>query len=157
MFTSALFIGIVSARGHITVITIHRLITAVTSKSSQSRIVLATITLLYLVFTAQFTSQWFGLNQSFIEDGDTRFDILNSGSYWSIPFNNICSCLFSALADGLLVSWDCLDVRCFSQYCTQIWRCYNVWGKSVRVILASLVFLMAEIGEIENTLPWNIY
>ncbi|KJA24254.1 hypothetical protein HYPSUDRAFT_39022 [Hypholoma sublateritium FD-334 SS-4] len=100
-----------------------------TSKSSQSRIVLATITLLYLVFTAQFTSQWFGLNQSFIEDGDTRFDILNSGSSWSIPFNNICSLLFSALADGLL-----------------IWRCYNVWGKSVRAIIASLVFLVAEIG-----------
>lgn len=96
-----------------TAITIHRFITAVTSKSSQSRIVLATITLLYLVFTAQFTSQWFGLNQSFIEDGDTRFDILNSGSYWSIPFNNICSFLFSALADGLLVSLDCLGVGSF--------------------------------------------
>ncbi|KJA20001.1 hypothetical protein HYPSUDRAFT_204066 [Hypholoma sublateritium FD-334 SS-4] len=74
-------------------------------------------------------AQWFSLNYCFIENGDTRLDIYNADPSWTIPFNNICSLLFSALADGLL-----------------IWRCYNVWGKSVRAILASSIFLVAEIG-----------
>lgn len=77
-----------------------------TRKETQSRVVLATVTLLFAVIIVQIGAEWFLLKHALVTNGGTResaFITELASPGWNILLNDICNMLFSALSDGLLV------------------------------------------------------
>lgn len=79
-----------------------------TRKSSQHRVIVAAITVLYLVYVVQSSVQWFVMRRGLVDNGETRETIfisstsLNTG--WFVLITNICALFQSMLSDGLIVS-----------------------------------------------------
>ncbi|KDR79663.1 hypothetical protein GALMADRAFT_137452 [Galerina marginata CBS 339.88] len=99
---------------------------------SRQRMVLATITALYLDAVFQIGLQWHALTRAFVANGTTQGDIfvaLLVNPVWFAAVNTLSQVLILILADVLL-----------------IWRCYFVWNRSVRAILLPGLLLVAEIG-----------
>ncbi|KJA17199.1 hypothetical protein HYPSUDRAFT_206371 [Hypholoma sublateritium FD-334 SS-4] len=92
--------------------------------------VITAISLLYLVNVASTGVQWLFLKRVFITDGATRetaFSTEVQVQFLQTLLTDIFILIVFVVADGLL-----------------IWRCYNVWGKSFRVIFLPLVLVVAE-------------
>ncbi|KAF8894192.1 hypothetical protein CPB84DRAFT_1304485 [Gymnopilus junonius] len=101
-----------------------------TKKSSRHWIVLLTISLLYFLYVLQTSAQWVVAKQAFVDQGKTRETILSAlfvNPQWGTFVTLICNFLMSCLADALL-----------------IWRCYNVWNRSLYVILLPSFLLFSE-------------
>ena len=130
------------------------LITIVTRKGSQARVVTATITMLYLLSIAQLAIQW-QVIQSGLVDGETREAIFNAAVFnnpaWTHLAGEVCTAATNILADGLLVSTTFTVPFRFSHLkLGKIWRCFYLWDRSLLAISESLpfFFLVAETGEI---------
>ncbi|KJA17198.1 hypothetical protein HYPSUDRAFT_206369 [Hypholoma sublateritium FD-334 SS-4] len=92
--------------------------------------VITAISLLYLVNTAAAGVQWFVLRKIFITNGITRgtaFGAVFQTAFLDTLLVDIFAAIVCVVADALL-----------------IWRCYKVWGNSLRVIFMSLVLVVAE-------------
>jgi len=101
-------------------------------RAAQRRIVVTTMTVLYVLSISQFGIQWYVCCWNFTGNGDTRetvFVSLFNGPVWTRLAINITSFSMCILADGLL-----------------IWRCFYVWNRSIRVILFLLFLFISEIG-----------
>ncbi|KDR71364.1 hypothetical protein GALMADRAFT_254141 [Galerina marginata CBS 339.88] len=103
-----------------------------TRKTSQRRMVIFSITLLYLLDVIMLAAQWYALDWIFLINGETRkssFISLDTAPGWAQALSNLTACYLVVVADGLL-----------------IWRCYFVWNKSLRVIGLPCLLLLAEIA-----------
>ncbi|KDR81224.1 hypothetical protein GALMADRAFT_136254 [Galerina marginata CBS 339.88] len=100
------------------------------SRLSQRRIVVVAISLLYLLALVNLGLQWWLMQWSFVDNGQTRntvfFTVYNLPPGVHIT-SSIQGFLTIILADGLLV-----------------WRCFNVWNRSVRMITLPLVLVVTE-------------
>ncbi|PPQ75261.1 hypothetical protein CVT26_014795 [Gymnopilus dilepis] len=99
---------------------------------SRHGIVVGTISLSYAVYVVAIACEWYQIQQTVVNQGDTRDTIFTATletPRWYLLLSDICKMLMGGLADGLL-----------------IWRCYNVWNHSIRVILLPLLLLLAEIA-----------
>ncbi|KDR71341.1 hypothetical protein GALMADRAFT_144028 [Galerina marginata CBS 339.88] len=117
--------------GVYTTIYIGTLYASLTSRAAQHRIVLATITALYLLTMIQFGLQWYNLNRQVVQNGDTRdtiFGSLFAAPAWYLIVGDISSFSMYVLTDGLL-----------------IWRAFHLWGRSLRVMAIPLFLLASEI------------
>ncbi|KAH9480015.1 hypothetical protein JR316_0006612 [Psilocybe cubensis] len=103
------------------------------STSTVSRqVVLAAISLLYLLSITDAILQWYFLNVSFIVHGDSRDSIFWESLSAPLWLSTVNSALLSAsfiVSDGLL-----------------IWRCYHVWGRRLKVIAFPIILYGAEIA-----------
>ncbi|PPQ79586.1 hypothetical protein CVT25_003467 [Psilocybe cyanescens] len=101
--------------------------------SSISRTVLSAISVLYLLCVSEFVIQWFFLDLTIVDNGDTResifFQTLGGSPDWIILLSDFQ--FYSALmvSDGLL-----------------IWRCFHVWGRSFKVVSVPLLLFIGEFG-----------
>ncbi|KJA18999.1 hypothetical protein HYPSUDRAFT_1096887 [Hypholoma sublateritium FD-334 SS-4] len=105
-----------------------------TKKSSRNLMVLAAITIIYVCNVAQISGQWVITKTLLLMAGQPKvasfsYALTATSHGWNVLLDEICVLTISGLADGLL-----------------IWRCYNVWDKSLSVIAVSSIFLLAEIG-----------
>jgi hypothetical protein len=123
----------------------------VTRKTSQTRIVTATITMLYLLNMAQLAIQWRLLQLNFVDNGETRERIFveNFASAWAALASQSCIAASNILADGLLVGTiSTIPFRFSHLKLGKIWRCFYAWDRSFLAISLPLFFLVAETGEI---------
>ena len=75
-------------------------------KASQARVVIATITMLYVFNMVQLAIQWQLLKSSFVDSGDTRKTIFITTFHnptWAVLASQACTAATNILADGLLV------------------------------------------------------
>jgi len=81
------------------------LIIVVTRKTSHTRVVTATITMIYLLNTGQLALEWRLLQSAFVDSGETRntIYIASRSSDWVGFASQICTAATSVLVDGLLV------------------------------------------------------
>ncbi|KAH9480915.1 hypothetical protein JR316_0007517 [Psilocybe cubensis] len=97
------------------------------------RTVLWAISALYFFTLLVFIMQWYQLNSAFVLNGETRdsifFAISLVNPQWMWQASVILLNFTLAVADGLLV-----------------WRCYHVWGQSLKVALVPSMLFLAEIG-----------
>ena len=123
-----------------------------TRKGSQATIVTATITMLYVLSTAQLAIQWQQLQSNFVDSGETRETIFIASfntPAWAELASYGCNAATNILADGLLVSTTFTIPFRFSHLkLGKIWRCFHVWDQSLRAISLPFFFLVAETGEI---------
>ncbi|KJA18640.1 hypothetical protein HYPSUDRAFT_44996 [Hypholoma sublateritium FD-334 SS-4] len=101
-------------------------------QSSRSLLVLAAITILYVLNLVEAAIEWLSIREILRKNGlptTELFIFVLEGSNWQTFVDDVCNFIITAVADGLL-----------------IWRCYKLWNNSFRVIILSLVFLLAEIG-----------
>jgi len=103
-----------------------------TRKINRCRIVISTITALYLLGIFQLALQWYLTYWEFIKYGATRDSVY--ASYFEIPAWSefmlfFCPLSSLALADGLL-----------------LWRCFHVWNGSIRVMALPSFLIFLEIG-----------
>jgi len=108
------------------------LCTYLTSKINHCRIVISTITALYLLGIFELGVRWYVINWQFIKYGDTRDGVYASYSEipaWSSFMIAFCPSVSIVLADGLL-----------------LWRCFHVWNGSIRVMVLPSFLLFLEIG-----------
>ncbi|KAH9478964.1 hypothetical protein JR316_0009427 [Psilocybe cubensis] len=102
-----------------------------TTPNTSNRVVLPTITILYLFALVYFILVWYILNWTYVLHGDTKASIFVA-SYAPPGWFNIADELLQGLpiviADALL-----------------IWRCYHVWGKSWKAISFPSFFLVSEL------------
>jgi len=81
-------------------------IVIVTRKASQATVVIATITVIYLLNIAQLAIQWQLLQSSFLDNGETREKIFITtflNPAWATLASQGCTAATNILADGLLV------------------------------------------------------
>ncbi|KDR68094.1 hypothetical protein GALMADRAFT_146582 [Galerina marginata CBS 339.88] len=103
-----------------------------TGRVKQSKIVVITMTLLYMLGIAQLGIQWYVCCWNFVGNGNTRetvFVSLYDAPVWTRLAINITSFSMCIIADGLL-----------------IWRCFYVWNRSKRVISFLVLLFISEIG-----------
>lgn len=120
----------------------------VSSKASRSFVVISAITALYLLNLEQAAIQWFWINRFFGMAGQSEsvvYTYANVGPIWSYLVTNINGSLLATVADSLLVRIFTLWSFFYWLY-LQIWRCYNLWNNSARVILVPSALLLIEIG-----------
>ncbi|KAH9483397.1 hypothetical protein JR316_0002863 [Psilocybe cubensis] len=98
---------------------------------AQSRkIVLATITVLYSVNVVILCLQWYFISWSYATHGDTKDSIFWAylePPIWFIEALNTSQNVVLVIEDGLL-----------------IWRCYHVWGQSLKIVAMLLLLLFTE-------------
>ena len=135
------------------------LIIIVTKKGSQTTVVTATITMLYLLSIAQLAILWQLLKWGFVDSGETRETIFVA-TYFTPAWAELalvgCTAATNILADGLLVSTTFAIPFRFNQLkLGKIWRCFYAWDRSLLAISLPFFFLVAETGEIsfERTGP----
>ncbi|KDR71358.1 hypothetical protein GALMADRAFT_144042 [Galerina marginata CBS 339.88] len=122
--------------GIYTMVYLGTLILYLIRKSSQRRMVIFSITLLYLLGVIMLGVQWYGLERAFLVDGETlesTFTALITVPGWSNLLGGICTLYMIVIADGLLV-----------------WRCFFVWNRSLRVSGLPFLLFLTEIGEFES-------
>ncbi|PPQ87685.1 hypothetical protein CVT25_011452 [Psilocybe cyanescens] len=105
------------------------------ARNSSRNIVTCTISILYLLCICECAVQWRMLQISFIDKGNTRASIFESitvGPGEPVTLYIVGNIFFFAVfivADALL-----------------IWRCYHIWGRSLRIVMVLLLFLFLESG-----------
>ncbi|KAF8894196.1 hypothetical protein CPB84DRAFT_1304620 [Gymnopilus junonius] len=107
-------------------------LSTVTKQSNKSWIVIGSMSLSYLAFVIANSVQWYLTKLAFVDNGTSReaiFDTIFFGTYWGFFLNNVCMFVIFVLADSLL-----------------IWRCYNVWNRSIRSVIFPSLLLFFEIG-----------
>ncbi|KAF8876884.1 hypothetical protein CPB84DRAFT_1752311 [Gymnopilus junonius] len=107
--------------------------------SQRHWMIICAISVSYLVCLIQVACQWYFdkrdiLNIEVLQG--TLVSALHNSPRWLTLLNQICYFIAAALADGLL-----------------IWRCFNVWSSSIRVILLPSFFLLCEIASAANLDP----
>lgn len=124
----------------------------VSNRTSRSFLVLTAITMLYLLNVAQSVVQWI-LNADLLVLAGQPTGVIYVAAFsdpgWDILINNICTFMIPAFADGILVSLsqDTIFWYTITEAGPQIWRCYNVWNCSWRVVLVPLILLVAQLGK----------
>ncbi|PPQ88319.1 hypothetical protein CVT25_012438 [Psilocybe cyanescens] len=95
------------------------------------RVVLSAISALHLLSLSQFIVQWYSIDLDVVINGDTRETIFISnvegGPPWVWVFVDFLTYSSFVVSDGLL-----------------IWRCYHIWGQSLRIILVPVALFIAE-------------
>ena len=123
-----------------------------TRKGSQARVVIATITMLYLLSMAQLAIEWHLLQWSLVDNGETRQSIYLTtflSPTWAEFTSGGLIGVINILADGLLVSTTfTIPFRFRYLRLGKIWRCFHVWNRSLRAISLPFFFFVAEIGKI---------
>ncbi|PPQ83689.1 hypothetical protein CVT25_006146 [Psilocybe cyanescens] len=114
------------------------------------RIVLAAISTLYLLALSNPVLQWYLLNLQIVLNGGTRESIfivtLEGGPRGLLALNAFLFYSSFIVSDGLLYHRPlCCSDR------PKLWRCYHVWGQSLRVILFPTILVFAEFGEFYNS------
>jgi len=97
--------------------------------------VVLTLTIIFVGVIGQIAVQWHLTQWQFV-NGESResvflslFDTNSEVTFWTIVASDICAAVVSIFSDGLL-----------------IWRCFHIYNRSLRVILCSLILLIAELG-----------
>uniref|UniRef100_A0A8H7XJ07 Uncharacterized protein n=1 Tax=Psilocybe cubensis TaxID=181762 RepID=A0A8H7XJ07_PSICU len=102
-----------------------------TSNASR-RMVQSTLTVLYILCLGDILVDWYYLDWTIVALGDTRYSMflssLDAPIRVVIPIDLFFNATF-VVSDWVL-----------------IWRCYHVWGRSVRIVAALFLFLLAEIA-----------
>ncbi|KJA22240.1 hypothetical protein HYPSUDRAFT_41134 [Hypholoma sublateritium FD-334 SS-4] len=102
------------------------------SKASRSATVLGAVTMLYTINIVTTAVQWRAL-QAFLElDGEPTevfFAAAIAGFGWQDIVGNVMNLMLSPIADALL-----------------IWHCYKLWDSALRVVVPSLVLLLAQVA-----------
>ncbi|KAH9480014.1 hypothetical protein JR316_0006611 [Psilocybe cubensis] len=107
--------------------------------NTSRRVVLSAISALYILAVLDFVLEWYFLNVTLMVHGDTREDIFRA-TLMDVPL--WLAIIFECIQDFMLVISDGL----------LIWRCYHVWGRSLKVIALPSLLWLAEIGlSITNT------
>ncbi|KAF9472183.1 hypothetical protein BDN70DRAFT_971933 [Pholiota conissans] len=111
-----------------------------TREGPRCYIVPATISCLYLCNLGIFGTDWFGIKQQFIDQGDDRDTI------------------FLATVDdnwgGLTIGVDLLRAAALVlSESLLIWRCFNVWDRSFRIILVPVLLTVTEGAIVAGVLP----
>ncbi|PPQ80734.1 hypothetical protein CVT25_001854 [Psilocybe cyanescens] len=126
---------------------------AVSQKATNSNhyVVLPTISMLYLLSMSTFIIQWYTLDWAVVINGDTRLSMflstLAGGPAWTFVVTDVLFYSVIIVSDGLLVSYISVGNNiAYHPIKIQIWRCYHVWGQSLRVTSLPVVFLLAEFG-----------
>ncbi|PPQ88151.1 hypothetical protein CVT25_005117 [Psilocybe cyanescens] len=95
------------------------------------RVVLSAISALYLLCLSQFIEQWYSIDLDIVINGDTRettfISTVEGGPTWVWVFADFLTYSSFVVSDGLL-----------------IWRCYHIWGQSLRIILVPVALFVAE-------------
>ena len=81
-------------------------------------------------------------------NGRSVLDILDSPSLdfgTSIVVKQLAVDMGLVIADALLVRLATLPSKSYQLIFLQVWRCYRVWGSSLRIIMPSLIFLSTEL------------
>jgi hypothetical protein len=124
----------------------------VTRKTSQATTVIAAVTMLYLLNTAQLAIQWQLIKSSFVDSGETRATIFLTTFFnpaWATLASQGCTAATNILADGLMVRTTFTIPFRFSHLkLGKIWRCFYVWDRSFLAVSLPFFFLVAETGEI---------
>ncbi|KAF9471984.1 hypothetical protein BDN70DRAFT_925900 [Pholiota conissans] len=101
-----------------------------TKYSFKRYLVPATVTIIYLCNVVECGIQWYSTKWQFIDNGDTRDTVFMAlftyPSRLVVPAN-VLNIVVLVLSDGLL-----------------IWRCFNVWNRSFRVISVPVFLAFAE-------------
>ncbi|KAF8886673.1 hypothetical protein CPB84DRAFT_1850022 [Gymnopilus junonius] len=103
-----------------------------TRSSAKCRIVIAAISLSYLISTIQTSVRWYLVKRSFIDSGGTQNTVIVTfvaGPGWPNLVKDISYFIVGGVADGLL-----------------IWRCFQIWNGSFRAISLPLLFAVGAIG-----------
>ncbi|KDR71343.1 hypothetical protein GALMADRAFT_144030 [Galerina marginata CBS 339.88] len=111
--------------GLYTIVYFGTLILYLTRKGSQRRVVILSITLLYMLGVINLGVQWYELEWIVVLNGETRESIFIATLTlpgWSVMLDNFCLVYMVVIADGLLV-----------------WRCFFVWNRSLLLCLAETV------------------
>ncbi|PPQ85449.1 hypothetical protein CVT25_006286 [Psilocybe cyanescens] len=99
--------------------------------SVNRRIVLSAISTLHLLCLSQFILEWYSIDMNVVVNGDTRETIfvstMEGGPPWAWVFSVFLTYSSIVVSDGLL-----------------IWRCYHIWGRSLRIILVPVALFVAE-------------
>ncbi|KAF9471475.1 hypothetical protein BDN70DRAFT_901324 [Pholiota conissans] len=93
----------------------------------------ATITIQYLASVATFAITWYNFKWDFVSQGDSRDSIflsLDETTFQLAITLNILSLIILVSGDALL-----------------IWRCFSVWGNSVRAIMVPSILIFTEAYE----------
>ena len=113
------------------------------------------MTLSYLCYVFQAGCQWALRATDYVNDLDPRVigisTFFGNESNRAIFMRTVADSALGALADGLMVRYPYelsgrILYRTFNLPDLQIWRCFNVWGRSFHVILLPLALLLCEIG-----------
>ncbi|PPR00850.1 hypothetical protein CVT26_012485 [Gymnopilus dilepis] len=127
------------------VLLMHRLgFVPIVGKASRSNLVFGSITILYVAYLVQVAIEWYSAKQAFINNGTTRESIFISfflGPGWETYVTDICTFVVAIFADALLEKMGVERLQ-------QIWRCFNVWDRSLRAICLPSFFLLGEIGTV---------
>lgn len=124
----------------------------VKSKMSRNPAVISAITALYLLNIVQAAAQWVWTDRFLILTGQSSqaaYIYASTGGSWFYLVSNINGSLLGTIADSLLVRFLTLQLSSLWLY-PQIWRCYNVWNSSLRVILVPLALLLIGIGKVPS-------
>ena len=123
------------------------LIVIVTRKAFKATVVIATITMLYLLNMVQLAIQWQLLQLSFVDSGETRKTIFLTTFFnpaWATLASQGCTATTNILADGLLVSTTSTFTFPFMfshLNIGKIWRCFYAWNRSLLTISLLFFFL----------------
>ncbi|PPQ72177.1 LOW QUALITY PROTEIN: hypothetical protein CVT25_008818 [Psilocybe cyanescens] len=116
------------------------------SHSPNHRIVLSAMSLLYLLCFSEFVVQWYFLNWAIVSNGDTRESIfletVGGGPPWIFVLDDFLFFAALIVSDGLLVGNYKYIIN--QRRMIYVWRCFNIWGRSFRVISVPLALLVAE-------------
>ncbi|PPR01560.1 LOW QUALITY PROTEIN: hypothetical protein CVT26_013344 [Gymnopilus dilepis] len=102
-----------------------------TKKSSRNKLIVCAISLSYVAYSTLAIIVWYRDQSAVVNHSETRdtlFAALYDNSEWPIFVTDIMTFVMAAVADGIL-----------------IWRCCNVCGRSLRVILVPGFLLFCEI------------
>ncbi|PPQ79792.1 hypothetical protein CVT25_003146 [Psilocybe cyanescens] len=94
-------------------------------------IIVTTTSILYLLCIGLFSIEWYYIDYAVVFNGDTRASILHTtlegGPESIFVIYEFFFFLLFIVSDGIL-----------------IWRCYHVWGKSLRIVLVPLILFSAQ-------------
>lgn len=140
----------------ITVSSFQRSFTVSRESRRTEKVVVTAITTIYVLYILDWIIQCYWRHQSMVANGGTWESIFVTWVLVGPPpalfaFDDFVYFSGFAVSDALLVSYiHCNGIHIFlnsMQFLLKIWRCYHVLGKSLRVILVPLAFLLIDVGE----------
>ncbi|PPR04276.1 hypothetical protein CVT26_004066 [Gymnopilus dilepis] len=83
---------------------------------------------------------WYLVQAAFVEHSDTRetlYESIIGGSVWPVFVTGVITFVMAAVGDTIV-----------------IWRCFTIWGGSLRVIFLPALFHLGQVGTLQITIFW---